>query len=37
MDWKKVVASITNPKTGVIQKFVRSPTTGCDYKTVSAK
>ena len=25
MDWKKVVASITNPKAGVMQKLIRRP------------
>ena len=25
IDWKKVVANITNPKTGVMQKFIRKP------------
>lgn len=25
IDWKKVVASITKPKTGVMQKFIRNP------------
>ena len=25
MDWKKVVANMTNPKTGVMQKFILSP------------
>lgn len=27
MDWKKVVASITKPKRGVMQKLIRRPVT----------
>ena len=36
IDWKNVVASITNPKIGVIQKFVLNPTIpNCSISSVA--